>query len=235
MRFVTGARLGSGRGAEGDGGSGFTDPPVRHALVRTAVPALAGAGLLVPFARDGGFSPVLAWFLAALNIVVIVGAISALVAARRRSPGNPGETPQPAPRPAPMPRTHAQMQPRTVPRPRQPQQRAVPQAPRPQRPAGPDRELLARLADPDPFLRMSAVAAMRGRMECEGVLVKALHDRYPMVRREVVRALRTTGSSFATETLIKVAAHDPSAEVREEAVAALGALLRERRPEEGPR
>jgi hypothetical protein len=30
--------------------------------------------------------------------------------------------------------------------------------------------------------------------------------------------------------LIKVAAHDPSAEVREEAVAALGALLREGKP-----
>ena len=80
---------------------------------------------------------------------------------------------------------------------------------------------------------MSAVAAMRGRVECEGVLVRALNDRFPMVRREVVRALRSTGSSIATETLIKVAAHDPSAEVREEAVAALGALLREGRPGEG--
>ena len=89
---------------------------------------------------------------------------------------------------------------------------------------------MVRLADPDPFMRMSAVAAMRGRAECERVLVGALADRYPMVRREVVRALRSTGSSFATETLIKVAAHDPSAEVREEAVAALGALLRETGP-----
>ena len=92
-----------------------------------------------------------------------------------------------------------------------------------------------RLADPDPFLRMSAVAAMRGRLDCERTLIGALNDRFPMVRREVVRALRTTGSPLATETLIKVAAHDPAAEVREEAVAALGAMLRERRPGEASR
>jgi HEAT repeat protein len=91
-------------------------------------------------------------------------------------------------------------------------------------------EILRLLADPDPFVRVSAVAAMRGRMESEPTLIRTMQDRYPIVRREVVRALRTTGSPRATETLIKVAAHDPSAEVREEAVAALGALLREGKP-----
>ena len=50
----------------------------------------------------------------------------------------------------------------------------------------------------------------------------------PLVRREAVRALGEIGSGRATHALIEVAGHDPSAEVREEAVAALGALLRER-------
>ncbi|MFN2543573.1 MAG: glycosyltransferase [Actinomycetota bacterium] len=89
-------------------------------------------------------------------------------------------------------------------------------------------EVFARLSDPDPFLRITAIAALKGRPDCDTLLVRALSDEYPLVRREAVRALRGIGSQRATEALIQVAGHDPSAEVREEAVAALGALVKER-------
>jgi hypothetical protein len=89
-------------------------------------------------------------------------------------------------------------------------------------------DLVAKLADPDPFLRIRAIAALKGKPDTDQFLVRALSDEYPLVRREAVRALREVGSSQATEALIQVAGHDPSAEVREEAVAALGALVRER-------
>ena len=61
------------------------------------------------------------------------------------------------------------------------------------------------------------------------LLVDLLRDEYPMVRREAVRALGELGTARATHALVEVAGHDLSAEVREEAVAVLGALLRERR------
>jgi len=192
---------------------------------------MAGLVLFAPLGKDVRFSPVLAWFLAALNLAVIIGAIAVLAGSRRGRAAPPANRMRRFRRaPARTPRPPA---PPSVPS-RGPSRAGPPPPPR-ARPAGRqvDRQILARLSDPDPFLRMSAVAAMRGRVECEGVLVRALNDRFPMVRREVVRALRSTGSSIATETLIKVAAHDPSAEVREEAVAALGALLREGRPGEG--
>jgi HEAT repeat protein len=87
---------------------------------------------------------------------------------------------------------------------------------------------VAGLSDPDPFRRISAIGALKGRPDCDVLLVNVLKDEYPLVRREAVRALRGLGSHRATEALIHVAGHDPSAEVREEAVAALGALVRER-------
>jgi hypothetical protein len=100
---------------------------------------------------------------------------------------------------------------------------------RPAAPAGDGQdELVTKLSDPDPFLRISAITALKGRPDTDRFLVRALSDEYPLVRREAVRALREVGSSQATEVLIQVAGHDPSAEVREEAVAALGALVRER-------
>jgi hypothetical protein len=192
-------------------------------VIRTVVPALAGVALLVPLGDDVRFNPVLAWVLAALNLIVILGAVAMFAASRRRR-GQGTVVSEPSPRSVRPQRTAPPVPARPPARPRRP---ADPRTPSPE-----DRQILARLADPDPFLRMSAIAAMRGRVECEAALVRALSDRYPMVRREVVRALRSTGSSYATETLIKVAAHDPSAEVREEAVAALGALLREQKPGE---
>jgi HEAT repeat protein len=94
---------------------------------------------------------------------------------------------------------------------------------RPPAPAGDGQdELVTKLSDPDPFLRISAITALKGRPDTDRFLVRALSDEYPLVRREAVRALREVGSSQATEVLIQVAGHDPSAEVREEAVAALG-------------
>jgi len=213
-----------GRGAEGsEGGSPGGDPPIRRVLVPSAVAAGAGLGLLLPMGHDVQFSPVLAWFLAAINLAIIVGAIAWLLGRRgAHRPANPAPAPAP-PGPNPAPESDATTEPPST-------------APRSAaRPSNPNEEILARLQDPDPFLRMSAVAAMRGRRDCEEILVRTLNDRYPMVRREVVRALRTTGSSYATQILIKVAGHDPSAEVREEAVAALGALVREGTPEQRSR
>jgi hypothetical protein len=185
-----------------------------------------------------------------LNIAVIVGAIVLFAAARTKTRGSASraaaratsaastrgtpdrsrrETSTPSPEPMAEPRAAASL-PVSPPRSERSENRTA----APARSEGvTDRvhaEFLTLLGDPDPFVRVSAVAAMRGRMDCETILIGTLNDRYPMVRREAVRALRTTGSPAATETLIKVAAHDPSAEVREEAVAALGALLREGRP-----
>jgi HEAT repeat protein len=56
-------------------------------------------------------------------------------------------------------------------------------------------------------------------------LIAALRDDYPLVRREAVRALRHARSSRAAQALVDVVSHDPSAEVREEAVSVLAQLL----------
>jgi HEAT repeat protein len=90
-------------------------------------------------------------------------------------------------------------------------------------------KLIEQLDDDDPFLRISAINGLRGRPDVDHLLIESLFDEYPLVRREAVRALKGVGSAKATEALIEVAGHDPSAEVREEAVAALGAMVRERR------
>jgi HEAT repeat protein len=59
----------------------------------------------------------------------------------------------------------------------------------------------------------------------EPAVVAALSDDYPIVRREGVRALRNSRSSPVAQALVDVVSHDPSAEVREEAVAVLAELL----------
>lgn len=87
----------------------------------------------------------------------------------------------------------------------------------------------ASLDHPDPFVRLEAIEALRGRPELHDALVRALSDEYAMVRREAVRALREEGNTQAVRVLVEVANNDRSAEVREEAVAALAALLREAR------
>jgi hypothetical protein len=247
---MTRIRSKEARGADGGaGGSEGSDPPAHRFIPGAAIPAVAGIALLAPVA-NARISPELAWFLALLNIAVIVGAIVLFAAARTRTRSSasraaagttstapnrrtPGRSRRGSPTPSPVPTTEPRLAaspPVSAPRSERPDTRTAALA----RSEGvTDRvhaEFLTLLGDPDPFVRVSAVAAMRGRMECEAILIGTLNDRYPMVRREAVRALRTTGSPAATETLIKVAAHDPSAEVREEAVAALGALLREGKP-----
>jgi HEAT repeat protein len=85
--------------------------------------------------------------------------------------------------------------------------------------------LLQALEDPDPFVRTRALGGLAGRPGVDPALVAALGDDYPMVRREAVRALRHARGSPAAQALVDVVSHDPSAEVREEAVSALAELL----------
>jgi HEAT repeat protein len=87
-------------------------------------------------------------------------------------------------------------------------------------------ELAAALRDPDPFLRVEALERSVGVDGAAELVVWALHDDYPLVRREAVRALSRIGGTAAARALVQVAAHDLSAEVREEAVTALAAMLR---------
>jgi HEAT repeat protein len=86
---------------------------------------------------------------------------------------------------------------------------------------------LQRLDDPDPFVRIGAIDQLRGHPALVGMLVDKLHDDFPVVRRQAVRALKEAGTADATKALLEVANQDPSAEVREEAVGALAALLRD--------
>jgi hypothetical protein len=89
---------------------------------------------------------------------------------------------------------------------------------------------LQRLRDPDPFVRIEAMEQFRGHPALQEALLRALRDDYPVVRRQAVRALKEVGGPRATKALLEVANQDPSAEVREEAVGALAAMLRETRP-----
>jgi hypothetical protein len=207
---------------------------------------------LALFASQVTISRNLAWFLAIVNILCIFGAAAAFWHSRRSSKRGPllprrrmlsrgglepevevtprgGGAPPVASRASPNGPDAAVRRPAPA-RPAAPAAHAPAQvAPVPHTAAGngPD-EVVAKLSDPDPFLRISAIGQLKGRPDCDQLLVRALRDEYPLVRREAVRALREIGSSQATEALIEVAGHDPSAEVREEAVAALGQLVRER-------
>jgi hypothetical protein len=84
--------------------------------------------------------------------------------------------------------------------------------------------LPAALADTDPFVRVGALSLVSDPPALEPAIA-ALDDDYPQVRREAVRALARLGGSRAGRALVAAVAQDPSAEVREEAVAALAALL----------
>jgi hypothetical protein len=191
--------------------------------------------VLAAVAHDVRFSPAVAWLLASLNLAVIVVALGMFVSTRGRTSREPrADHEAPAPVSTPAPRAPTPSPPRTGPSPSGDDEpvtvvprTANPDTPSASAPPGED-ELVARLDDPDPLRRVEAVAVLRGRGDSEHLLLRALDDEYPVVRREVVRVLRAAGGSVATETLIKVAGHDPSAEVREEAVAALGSLLRDR-------
>ena len=92
---------------------------------------------------------------------------------------------------------------------------------------------LQRLDDPDPFVRIEAMGQLRGHPGLVDVLVRRLQDDFPVVRRQAVRALKEAGTPEATKALLEVAGQDPSAEVREEAVLALAALLGGRKGQAG--
>src|SRR5437870_4474230 len=74
----------------------------------------------------------------------------------------------------------------------------------------------------DPFARAEAVSVIRSA----DAITAALSDEHPLVRRAAVRALGERGGPSAAPALLRAAAHDPSPEVREEAVAVLGAMVR---------
>jgi hypothetical protein len=201
----------------------------------------AGSGIRV--------STGVAWFLGIVNLLCVLGALGAFLYARRKSAGGLSQdarrrdgllvglkperaSTQPA----------VQVLPEDGPAESAERRRGAmgdveilvkPSAPRPAARAAENEARIARLieqlGDDDPFARINAINALRGRPDVDHLLVRRLFDEYPLVRREAVRALRNVGSAKATEALIDVAAHDPSAEVREEAVSALGAMVRERR------
>jgi HEAT repeat protein len=76
------------------------------------------------------------------------------------------------------------------------------------------------------MVRLRAVERARGQPGTEEVLLAALQDRdYPIVRREAVRAARGVREVRVVKELIRLVGEDPAAEVREEAVEALGTLL----------
>ena len=85
--------------------------------------------------------------------------------------------------------------------------------------------LLSLLRHEDQFVRIGAVARLRGRPEADEGLLGALSDRAPLVRVEVVRALGESSRPTARRALIEVISQDPSPEVRDAAVSALAALI----------
>ena len=96
--------------------------------------------------------------------------------------------------------------------------------------AAPDRidadQLAELLRDPDPFVRVDALGRVKRDEQAVGTIDEALADDYPLVRREAIRALSRIGGPDAARALVRASAHDLSAEVREEAVAALAGMLR---------
>jgi HEAT repeat protein len=85
--------------------------------------------------------------------------------------------------------------------------------------------LLVALRHPDQFVRIGAVARLRGRPEAEEVLLAALGDDSFLVRREAVRALEDVSRPAVRRALIGIVAEDPSRDVREQAVAVLADFL----------
>jgi hypothetical protein len=77
----------------------------------------------------------------------------------------------------------------------------------------------------DPFGRAEAIGRLRGHPGAVPTLLRALRDDYPQVRRAAILALVGTADPMAIRALIDVVDHDPSAEVRAEAMEALAASM----------
>jgi HEAT repeat protein len=86
-------------------------------------------------------------------------------------------------------------------------------------------ELIRAAASEDPFARAHAIGLLGGRAGAETTLLGALRDDYPQVRRAAIRSLVGSGDLTAIRAVIDVVDHDPSAEVRAEALEALEALV----------
>jgi HEAT repeats len=148
-------------------------------------------------------------------------------------PADPAPTPVPPP-PPPQPARQGPAEPEPAEAPWFVQsERAAEHHPVPPPEEGPAAARRRRLDDPDPFVRIEAIVELRGQPDVIEALLRALQDEYPVVRRQAVRALRDSGGPQAIRALIEVANQDPSAEVREESVVALGSLLREARSDHG--
>jgi HEAT repeats len=77
----------------------------------------------------------------------------------------------------------------------------------------------------DPFTRAEAIGRLRGQPGAGPTLLRALRDDFPQVRRAAILALAGADDPMAIRALIDVVDHDPSAEVRAEAMEALAASL----------
>lgn len=86
-------------------------------------------------------------------------------------------------------------------------------------------ELIRAAASEDPLARADAIGLLCGRAGAEPTLLGALQDDYPQVRRAAIRSLVGTGEPTAIRAVIDLVDHDPSAEVRAEALEALAASL----------
>lgn len=86
-------------------------------------------------------------------------------------------------------------------------------------------ELIRAAAGEDPFARAHAIGLLRGRAGAEPTLLGALRDDYPQVRRAAIRSLVGSGEPTAIRAVIDLVDHDPSAEVRAEALEVLAASL----------
>jgi HEAT repeat protein len=86
-------------------------------------------------------------------------------------------------------------------------------------------ELGRALASADPRTRAAAAVRAGSEPGAEEMLVLVLTDEEPLVRLAAVRALAGVSGPRATRAIIRVAATDPSPEVRAEAVAAVGRAL----------
>ena len=86
-------------------------------------------------------------------------------------------------------------------------------------------ELSVALVDEDPFARADALERAAVDAVVAESLMAALDDEFALVRRGAVRALGRVGGAEVARVLAECAMRDSSAEVREEAVAALSRLL----------